>query len=54
MKKIFMSTCPKCNKQFIVSWELRHHPTLKLICPFCSHRYRTEESAKIDEREQGG
>jgi DNA-directed RNA polymerase subunit RPC12/RpoP len=53
MKKIFTSTCPKCKKLFYVSWELRH-AGLKLICPFCSHRYLPEKSLAIDERGQGG
>jgi DNA-directed RNA polymerase subunit RPC12/RpoP len=51
VKKIFVSTCAKCQKAFVVSWELRH-AGLKLICPHCGNRYLPEESAKIDERGQ--
>jgi hypothetical protein len=51
MKKIFVTTCPKCRQEFVVSWELRN-AGLKLICPACKHRYLPEESAKIDERNQ--
>lgn len=50
--KLFWSTCPKCLKAFVVGWELRY-AKVKLICPFCNHRYLPDESASIDERGGG-
>ena len=47
--RLWWSTCPKCKKDFVVAWELRH-AKYKLICPYCDHRYLPEQSAKIDER----
>jgi len=47
--RLWWSTCPKCKKEFVVAWELRH-AQYKLICPFCDHRYLPEQSARIDER----
>ena len=46
------STCPKCVKPFVVGWELRH-AGVKLICPFCNHRYLPEQSKAIDDRQTG-
>ena len=48
--KLFWSTCPKCVKAFVVGWELRH-AGVKLICPFCNHRYLPDESKAIDDRQ---
>ncbi len=47
--RLFWSTCPQCKKAFVVAWELRN-AGVKLICPFCDHRYLPDESAAIDER----
>ncbi len=48
-KPIFWATCPGCGKDFLVDGSLRH-AGLKLICPFCSHRFLPDEAAKLDER----
>lgn len=47
--KIFSVTCPSCGRSFIASWELRFSK-LRLWCPFCDHRFRVDEAAKIDEQ----
>ena len=39
-------------KAFVVEWELRH-PGVKLICPYCGNRYLPDESAALDERQNG-
>lgn len=48
-KYIFWATCPACADAFLVDGSLRH-AGLKLICPFCSHRFLPDEAAKLDER----
>lgn len=48
-KHIFWATCPACAKDFLVDGSLRH-AGLKLICPFCAHRFLPDEAAKLDER----
>jgi len=48
-KKIFWATCPECAKPFLVDGALRH-AGIKLICPFCSHRFLPDDAAALDER----
>ncbi len=48
-KKIFWATCPQCVKPFLVDGALRH-AGIKLICPFCSHRFLPDDAAALDER----
>jgi hypothetical protein len=49
MKRIFWAGCPACDRDFIVSWELRSGD-IKLRCPFCAHRFLADDAARIDER----
>lgn len=49
MERVFWATCPACEKQFIVNWQLRN-AGLKLICPYCDNRFLPEEAAALDER----
>ena len=42
--------CPKDKGTgFLVDGSLRH-AGIKLICPFCSHRFLPDDAAKLDER----
>ena len=49
MKRIFWATCPQCDGEFIVDWELRHLGR-NLICPHCQKHFLPDEAAKLDER----
>lgn len=48
-KQIFWATCPECAKPFLVDGALRH-AGIKLVCPFCSHRFLPDDAAELDER----
>jgi hypothetical protein len=48
-KRIFWATCPECSKEFLVDGSLRY-AGIKLICPFCSHRFLPDDAAGLDER----
>ena len=49
MTRIFWVTCPKCEGEFYChTLELRHKG-IKLLCPYCQHRFLDEESLKIAE-----
>jgi hypothetical protein len=47
--KIFWVTCPQCNGEFYCHWQELRHKKIKLLCPYCSHEFLDEESAKIVE-----
>lgn len=49
---LFWSTCPHCERAFVVSYELRHDEH-QLQCPYCGSRYLASESLKIDEGTTG-
>jgi uncharacterized protein YbaR (Trm112 family) len=49
MNRMFWATCPECDGQFIVDWELRHSEH-RLICPYCRHRFAASEAKALDER----
>lgn len=44
MAKIFWVTCPKCGKKFYASVDDFRHKNIKLMCPFCGHRFFDHES----------
>jgi DNA-directed RNA polymerase subunit RPC12/RpoP len=46
--KLFWSTCPKCERAFVVAWELRFDAH-ELWCPYCAHRYLASKSLRIDD-----
>lgn len=50
MPRIFWATCPQCEKDFLVSWELRH-AGVELICPFCSDTFLPDDAKALDERQ---
>ena len=47
MENVFWVTCPKCGKEFMVDYELRHNTEYRLICPFCRLEFFDSESPKI-------
>jgi hypothetical protein len=48
-KHIFWATCPNCSRPFLVDGSLRY-AGIKLICPFCAHRFLPDDAAELDER----
>jgi hypothetical protein len=46
--RLFWSTCPSCERAFVVSYELRHDEH-QLWCPYCGSKYLASQSLKIDE-----
>ena len=46
MTKIFWVTCPQCNGEFYCHYQELRHKKIKLLCPYCSHQFLDEESAK--------
>jgi transcription elongation factor Elf1 len=46
--QLFWSTCPNCEREFVVSDELRNDEH-QLWCPFCGNRYLASQSLKIGE-----
>ena len=46
MTKIFWVTCPQCNGEFSCHYQELRHKKIKLLCPYCSHQFLDEESAK--------
>ena len=49
MTKIFWVTCPQCQGEFYCHSQELRHKKIKLLCPYCSHQFLDEESAKIVE-----
>jgi hypothetical protein len=50
MARIFWVTCPKCRGRFCCHYEeLRHNKLFALLCPYCTHRFRDEESPQVEE-----
>ena len=49
MTKIFWVTCPQCDGEFYCHYQELRHKKIKLLCPYCSHQFLDEESAKIVE-----
>ena len=49
MTKIFWVTCPQCKGEFYCHYQELRHKNIKLLCPYCSHQFLDEESAKIVE-----
>jgi predicted Zn finger-like uncharacterized protein len=49
MNRVFWATCPECEKEFVVDWELRHSAHL-LRCPYCRHRFAADDAKALDER----
>ena len=51
MVKHFDPTCPECRKAFHVHHEDLRHGHVKLLCPYCGHRFFVEESAAMIEHD---
>lgn len=49
MERIFWAECCSCHGKFYCSYQMRH-AGVKLMCPFCRHRFLPEEAASLDER----
>jgi hypothetical protein len=47
--KIFWVTCPQCKGEFYCHYQELRRKKIKLLCPYCSHQFLDEESAKIVE-----
>jgi predicted Zn finger-like uncharacterized protein len=50
MARIFIVTCPKCNKNFQADYADFRHTQAELRCPYCSHRFIDTESPFVDDR----
>jgi hypothetical protein len=50
MARPFVVTCPKCNKIFYASYNDFRNKPVKMLCPYCSHRFHDKESPYIDDR----
>lgn len=46
--RLFWVTCPRCSGRYCCAWLLRHQDVL-LLCPYCQHRFKQEESPRIEE-----
>lgn len=49
VQRIFWATCPKCDHAFTVDYGIRF-ADVRLECPWCRHKFRVEDAAKLDER----
>ena len=50
MARMFVIACPECSKKFQANYEEFRHKPIKLLCPYCAHRFIDEESPTIDDR----
>jgi predicted Zn finger-like uncharacterized protein len=50
MERIFWVGCPECQGKFYCNYNEMRHAGIKLMCPFCRHRFLPDEAAWLDER----
>jgi predicted Zn finger-like uncharacterized protein len=51
MERVFWVKCPQCIGEFYANHKEMRHAGVKLLCPFCHHRFLPDEAKSLDERE---